>query len=723
MQSLSLRLKRNSTHRGKRLFLFNTFRVYLAAALLLVGIGSCVSSFSYRAWSFADLRQLDPLDNTPTPSTDILAVYNRTIGSDLEIRIDLLDIPIDPDYDLRLYLSTPSGELTILVPAAGLPIVTPPEKGIKARVIRDPWLDTVTILLNRLVVSQPFTYHVAAFVRGAPSPSDVTLPVRSDALPPSGRARLLLAFWDTFPAFTPAQALRRWDGAHTGPRGERHGLRNLLDAVSRYNIPVALLDLKTPSSLAALNYLGVLSRIQSLAGRGLLILPDVAYAEPARFSLDFSRRAAVGFGLPSSLFVYDASSIIQPDYPEQFVIQDQTADISHNGDTRLIPVPPNNVDQATIDGLSLDARRRLIAAAFSTDPSRLVVLGGDLPNSTWGNENMAAPSIAWIAGHPWIHPLSADDLLALPFGKEMHLEHESDAALLVSASASPFLGKLQNAPTNPITLSAWQTYFMLAAPTGDQQLQALRASYFGQLGDLLAAAHWVQEPLEQANCSQDLNGDIIPDCILSTRKIMAIFNPRGGRLTELFTLDGAGPHQVIGPSSQFTVGLSDPSEWRMGQGEASDPSAILGAFSGGQDIWSIREPVGHTSLTFIGPDGTWEKTYLLTENGLSVSIRGTGPINATIPLVVDPQIFYFAPIQYQSAYAPDSLTWGQTDGTQVEITSDAAISAQSFTDSLPSLSFPENPDLDYLPGHYFAFPLSVVTIQGFDDVNIQLSVK
>ena len=39
-------------------------------------------------------------------------------------------------------------------------------------------------------------------------------------------AYLLLAFWDTLPASTPIQLLRRWDGAHTGPYGQRHGLKS-----------------------------------------------------------------------------------------------------------------------------------------------------------------------------------------------------------------------------------------------------------------------------------------------------------------------------------------------------------------------------------------------------------------------------------------------------------------------------------------------------------------
>ena len=179
------------------------------AVSILLSMVSCIPSEIQRDWSFADLRLLDPLDNTPTPSTDILAVYDRNIGYDLEIRIDLLDIPLTPDYDLRLRMTTPSGNLAIFIPANGQPNITPAQSGIKVRFVRDPALDTVTVRLNRFAISQPFTFQVATFVSGDSTPADETAPVRSDGQPPLEHAPLLLAFWDTFPVATPAQALRR----------------------------------------------------------------------------------------------------------------------------------------------------------------------------------------------------------------------------------------------------------------------------------------------------------------------------------------------------------------------------------------------------------------------------------------------------------------------------------------------------------------------------------
>lgn len=135
--------------------------------LCLLPIVSCVPDSSHWEWTYADLRLLDPVDNTSTPSTDILAVYIRTSGSDLEIRVDLLDLPLIPDYRLQISLDIlPGGnpwDLTINIPANGRPSVTPANSKLIPRIIRDPWTDTVTVRFNHIYIPQPFTLQVASF--------------------------------------------------------------------------------------------------------------------------------------------------------------------------------------------------------------------------------------------------------------------------------------------------------------------------------------------------------------------------------------------------------------------------------------------------------------------------------------------------------------------------------------------------------------------------------
>ena len=690
--------------------------------LALLPVAACTSVSFHRQWAVADLRLLDPVDQVSSPSTDILAVYTRRVGYDLEIRVDLLDLPLAPDYRLQITLDTlPGGDpwdLTITIPAVGRPGIIPSSSGILPRIIRDPWNDMVTVRLNNRSIPRSFSFQVAAFPVDSSNPADVTAVSRSDAQPPSRRAPLALVFWNVFPAATPAQALRRWDGAHTGPNGGRHGLKFILENASQYGIPVALLDLKIPASLAALSFLGLTPQIRSLSDRGLLILPDVAYGEPARVALAYSRLAAQGFELPASQFSYSTVSDLQSGYLAQFLPLADSSHLARSGNTRLIPLPPAEAIQASENGPSLEVRRALLAAAFSDDQTRLVVLGGDLPRSTWGNENMSGLTFEWIAAHPWIHPLTAADLISFPIASE-------DVPLTLTPSTVPqVVSDLLVAGKNALTSSAWQTYFMLTAPTEDEMLSSLQADYLGQVGELLAASRWSEDPTPNSACDLDLNGDGHLECVLSSRGFYAILHPLGARLTNLFYLDDTGPHQIVGPTSQFTVGLSDRSEWRPGLGEVADPGVIPGAFIDETNSWMGYTPeVSSQSITFTSEDGSQVKIFQLLADGIQVSYRGDGQVSTRIPLVVDPQVFFFSPAGYSSSFSPGSYSWGLVDGLKVEVFSKADIAVQRFNDSTQFLSLPEDPDLAYPPGHFLPFPLLVMTIQGVRDFNVQIRVK
>jgi hypothetical protein len=702
----------------------------------LLASASCVPVPAQRGWVYEDLRLLDPAGDVPVPSADILAVYTRTSGSDFEIRLDMLDVPLTPDYELLIYI-TPAPfntdpadrAIEISIPPAGKPGVftnnpTLDAEKIIPRVVRDPWLDTVVVGLNKLYLPADFKIDILSLqvVPGqANPPIDYATNISLHGSPPLARAPLLLAFWDTFPAATSAQALRRWDGAHSGPRGERHGLKHIVDNAEAYGVPVALLDLKTPASLAALDYMGLTTQIRNLAALRLLLLPDVAYAEPANVSLDFCRRAAAGFGLPASQFVYNASSRFQSTYLAQFYPLEDATHLSRSGNTRLIPLPAADEVQATTDGLSIEARKALVDVALSADPSDLVVLGGDLPLSTWGNENMAGPTFAWIAAHPWIQPLTGEDLLTFP------LKAPSINSILLPTPIEPSVALIDpsSGPQNALMDLAWQTYLTLHIPSGDAILRSLRAHYTGQVGALLAAASWAENPSAYPGQENDINKYSDHQYALSSKNLFAIIDNKSGGaiLTNLFYIDGAGLHQFIAPSSQFTVGLSDPSEWKLDLGDAADPSVVPGAFSDGTDTWVVRQPVTSERIAFTTPDGSQIKTYSLIENGVEISYQGTDAVNTRIPLAVDPQAFYFGPAHYQSTLTVNSWSWRLENGVGVEVRTDSAFSAQSFTDSLAFLSQPEDPDRAYPPGHYQPFPLSVVTIQGNGDCSVQISVK
>ena len=705
---------------------------FLFGILLLLASAACSSSSPVnRPWILADLRALNPQVD-PSPATDILAIYTRTTDLSVDIRVDMLDINPGDKYTLKILLwddrDFSKSPLTITISSTG----TVQTSGIQAgkpviwpRVVQDFLLDTITVNINRAFIGETYRLDISSYTTDPLALADEVDNVRSDAPPPRENAPLLMAFWDVFPATTPTQALRDWDGAHTGPLGSRHGLKYILADAGKFGVPMALLDLKNPASLAALDFMGDIPQIQALYARGLLILPDVAFGDPATLAMGLSNRAVAGFGLPTSQFVYalsaeplaSAKQAALAGYRAQFLpLTDQTHLAKSDG-RMLIPLPPANAIEATQDGPSMEVRRALISTALSHDPADLVVLGGSLPQSTWGDPDMADPTFEWIAAHPWIQPLTSLDILAIP-------GRAQPVAALPAASSQPWLEALQSAPENAASLSAWQTYLTLTAFTPDTQLQALGRAYLGQVGELLAAAKWAIEPGARSDCKNDLNGDGLAECILANRQYFAVLETDGARLTQFFYLDANGPHQLIGPSSQFAIGLSDPSEWHPERAEAADPNVIPGAFTDATGTWTAYTPTLHPDgITFTSPDGRLLKTYQLKENGIEVHYQVPGQVSTLIPLAVDPYRYYSGPTEYQATLAQHAWTWSLAGASGVKVSTDAALSAEGFISAIPFVHLSEDPNLGYPIGDYLPFPLSLVTIQSDGNFSVEITHK
>jgi hypothetical protein len=234
----------------------------------------------------------------------------------------------------------------------------------------------------------------------------------------------------------------------------------------------------------------------------------------------------------------------------------------------------------------------------------------------------------------------------------------------------------------------------------------------------VAASHWADQPFTQYDCSSDPDHDLHPECILANKYYFAVIETDGARLTHLFY----GEHQFVGPTAQFAIGLSDPSEWNKLPGDAADPGQIMGAFM--DEIQPFQEytaswPAPDT-LTLTSADGSHLKTFRLTGNGLEVTVQVSDSMSTRIPLAVDPQIFFSGPSEYRAALSADSWTWGPANGTRVQIQTNAALSAEGFTASLPFVGLPEDPNVEYPPGHYLPFPLSLVIIYSNGNFRVQI---
>ncbi len=733
------------------------------------------------------MRLLDPAD-AERPEDDLIAVYTRRSLSELQVRLDFLDLQPDSAHDLYLVLSSgaPDGgaisdlpiqvrpdivwDTLLVVPAETEPYIQAQDgqrrTGLPISRTIDPDLDTIYLDVGDLNASTLQSIQVFVTSPGSNQPVDETQAVRFDA-PSPHPANLLMAFWNTLPAHTPAQALRRWDGAHTGPLGQRHGLFRLLEASSQANVPVALLDLKTPAALSALDFLGQLDYLRDMQAQGLAILPDAAYGDPqaAPEALQLSRDAAQSFGLGLSPLAFGVSSIekLPQEYKGAFAAQPAYSHQTLAAGVRLIPLPAlypsaeNQLpawwqDQVGMAGLSIDARRALLDTALAQDPSRLILLGGSLPDSPWGDSSVAPQAFGYLAGHPWIQPLDETGLLSASVAKDAYTQSPNCADLLCmppvlpvspyTAAGAPvssgvtqaglrqsLLKGLQALPPNPLTRQAWETYLQLTQTTTDPYRQALQVNYLGEVGHLIRLAQWAADPKPLSDCSTDLDFDGQPECLLANDHFAATFETDGARLLFAAAINDGQAAQIIGPYSQSGAGWGDPRDWQIPRGPAADPNEIPGAFVDTGDAFRAFEANTQDGrLVFTSVDGSLEKIYALLPNGLRIHYQGKQPKSIQIPLTLGTASRFTPGWAAQYGLRPgadlSSLDW-QAGGAAVNIqTQGASISTTTFLDSVDAVHAPENPDYAYPPGHFLPFPFTLLELRtdGPSEFTMELNV-
>jgi len=743
--------------------------------ILILILAACTPARqTIQPWQLSDLRLLE-LPNTADPTSDLIAIYTRQIDNDFQIRLDILDL--QPDFDINFYIlldTTASGiqskfsiappaisslitnqrwDILLSFPHNGYPqaFLTDnflPKPILFPRIQHDPLLDTVTISFDRNILSIPknLTFQIFLTTPDGKIILDQSPPISNMLSNPIPTAPLIIAFSDSFPAFTPAQALRRWDGAHTGPTGERHGLKHILTNSEIYNIPVVLLDLKYPTSISALDFIDAIPQVQSLVRHNLLLLPDVIFATPDDLNLLSNQSIASSFGFPVSNFVYSTDGQLQASHRLQFVNLPDRSHLLRQAGITLIPLPDlshNNAPiQASNEGLSLEVRRQLLATALSSDPKDLVILGGSLPYSTWGDSDMSMASMAYIAAHPWIQPLNANQIQSF-YTQPIYTKYEPRSLTLPSYTIFTSLGSptgldsihlqaqilrnLQISPRNTITNLAWQMFFSLTSPSTNPVYSHLQYQYLNQVESLLTASRWVESPTTNSDCSQDIDLDSINECVLSNPNYFAIIETDGGRLSFLFARNGNQVHQLIGPLSQFFVGLSDPSLWHIQQGPAADPAEIPGAFSDSDNPFINYKIIAVEAglLNLNRSDGQIDKVFRLVENGLSIDLISRSAVSIKIPLAIDPQVRFHPGWKklYYSKTSMDSFKWGVLGSTSVEIMSIATISAHDFYESASLLNKPENPDLDYPPGHFLPFPFALIDISGMGPFSANILIQ
>ena len=713
--------------------------------IFILGFVGCSPSYSPHFpltqpdWVYADMRLLDPAD-AAQPSQDLIAFYTRRSGDEIQFRLDFIDFSVNLDTDLYLVLdSRPGGtnrlpirtvsainwDYLVIIPADGASQVIDDQgrviSGVRLSVSRDPVMDSVVIQLKArsLGLSRSDTgVFVQVFSTSAFSDqvADESEPVALDILPPPP-VQVLMAFWHVCSAFTPAQALRCWDGAHTGPQRNRHGLYGLVRAVQQTGIPVVLADFNHPANMSALDMVGGLAPVLRLAEEGLLILPETILpsfpGSPTDQALPewLLSREDTEVRRVLSLFSFDSFVL------SGFVVNGLGVyDYAHITES----------SQINLDGPSLELRKAIISHAFSDQPLKPLILGGDFSQLMWGEPSAALTSFSYLLAHPWIHFIDKTGLqtiLSQPsFANATPISTRSH--LVISEAQRFLLDAIQSAPKNILTEQALRTYLSLIIDEAPPTLMQIRQSYLGQIGHILAAARWANSPKPISDCSQDLDWDGTYECILATRHIYTTFEIEGGYIAFVCAINQTGIHLLVAPTYILSTGLGDPTTWKPAAGLAGEPDQILGAIASSptQLFSATLEP---SRLTLNNPLTGEEKIIRLTSNGLEITINHPTQDSYTIPLVLDPWS-RFTPgwaSKYTGLQTGDSFQWSLAKEIEIHLATFNSILVSAFTTSLPYLGSPEDPNFDYTQGFYLPFPLAAVQVYSNNSLRMTLEVN
>jgi len=250
----------------------------------------------------------------------------------------------------------------------------------------------------------------------------------------------------------------------------------------------------------------------------------------------------------------------------------------------------------------------------------------------------------------------------------------------------------------------------------------------GQIGQILSAADWAENAIPRETCSIDLDYDGRNECILANKYIFAIIEPEGGYIPFLFANDDRGIHQIIGPTWEFEVGLSDASNWNPNLGVRGDPAQILGAFQDNLDNWNNYDVnLLENKINLYSNNMSMRKSITIYPDSLHIDIQNLNQLqnNSTIPLVIDPWSRYTSGWGdlYTVSRLPLIFQWGINSLEMVEVRSPNPINDFTFNATHSALTFPEDPNYDYSLGHYLPYPMALVIITATEKYSIDIIIN
>lgn len=675
--------------------------ILIAATFLLALLLSTVNCTGEKTllntkWSYSDLRALDRIDGL-LYNFELLALYYRYEKSSgaIQFRLDLLDLTLRESSDFIIAVDLfPGGEnnlpwntsedysgfywdVFIHFDTSGASKIENEDGEViisnQINIEFDTFLDAIYLSLPAEVLSYQSNMTVLAMVSDSihHEASDVIGPIQSGSPPPLP-IPIMILFWDALGGSTPAQALRSWDGAHTGPDRSRHGFRHLAEAVNEYNVPVFIIYDDQDITLSSLEYLGKSKFV-------FVLLKDY-------------------------LFFIDNLNIVNSvnDYAQYHT--------------------QSNISISTPNVLSKDLLTDFLLSLPYRQDNRIHVIGGSFRNSSWGSPEIVWPTLEYISHHPWIHPINM---------VELNAGFNTKVIRTVNGNLSGFESSrtIFNIGPNRLTDFAVDMNKYQTSKTSDIQ-QLLDRKYIGQLGHIKAAEEWSKYPRKVSDCSSDIDLDGDNECVLATDKIFTSYELTGGYLAFAYYLSDGELHQLIGPANLLDPRYSVATSYEQTNDISTDQIYTLGALVDVTSLFNTyRYKFDHQALELFTKNMAIRKVFSLTTypDTIKISVIYNNSVenkHLSIPIILDPWI-RFEP-EWQNSYTVNHLfeKWELSidHGILLEVTSPQEISVVSFLDPLKIMTQSEDPNLDYSKGYFLPFPLILLETDITNHFEVQINI-
>ncbi len=700
---------------------------------------------THEEWKFEDLRIYDPLD-LDQANNELIAVYSRRIDDSIEFRLDLLEVTPYRQYFYKL--SSLNDQMTAIWTATfkkdSSPSFTVLDGGfanthVAPTIIIDPIMDYVVFRFNLDFIDQTtgeVKYQVQII---DPSTGQVLDSSQgfTEQQHQTRKSPLLMEFWNTLPADTPSQLMRSWDGAHSGPFGQRHGLNFLIENSNMYKIPITLLALKTTHSLLGLTLLSQIDHIRQYEKEGTLSLSISDFSDPriSSYSLEQLQKEVRSFGFQSNSSVFGFSTTINPF--QSRLVYSQLVDTTHIfqiKNNRYIPLPPsfpyssskiptnflvmNSVFDETI-------KRQLLIPALTSDPNDLVVLGDDLRDSPWADAQSAPILFKYISSHPWIDVLDTLDLwninsirisyqelllvcmeyLICPQIQQSNERKIFNPQLSELRSSQPLLDNLNH--NNPSTNLAINLINKINDPTKEPIDLEDEQNTISNMDILFASGRWFNKPFQSSTCDIDFGHDNNFECVISSDDIFLVADSDEGSIKfAMGKMNDDAIFFTITPDYVYPRNreISLPTGIQVLNGTLSDPSEM-------NNLYSFR--LNGNQISFISSDGMIEKIITLENSGINIRIYTNTPYSTLIPTMHTMNAVSLIDCLSQIDLCEE------LGAPRIELHQGEMVRF-SYLDSFDLLKKAEDPNIDYPPGHYLPIPFSVMEISGTDLIDFSL---